>query len=177
MGINIQNTSNPKLEKAYTFFMVPFYYEGEWDDILKCISRWRPQQEEMYKEDILYPYIMELFKQNNPNKDSATNRLKIYQLHTEDKGSESEFFFDRILGKKNVAIIENMPTGEKNPFPIPFSFLNEGNNAPHLFISPTAKIGVMTLCAELGSGCDIQYFKTFNYYLHKINEITNIVVG
>lgn len=172
-----QQPKSLNVEKAYTFFMVPFYFEGEWDDILKCISRWRPQQEEMYKEDILYPYIMEIFKQTNPNKDSPTNRLKIYQLHTEDKGCESEFFFDRILGKKNVAIIENMPSGEKKPYPIPFSFLNEGNNAPHLFISPTAKIGVMTLCAELGSGCDIQDLKSFNYYLHKRNEIANIVVG
>ena len=165
------------LEKAYTFFIVPFYYEGDWDDILKCISRWRPQQEEMYKEDILYPYIMELFRQANPNKNSPTNRLKIYQLHTKDKGSKSDFFFDRILGKKNVAIVENMPTGDKNPYPIPFSFLNEGNNAPHLFISPTAKIGVMTLCAELESGCSIQDLQTLNYYLHKRNEIATIVVG
>ena len=174
---NTQQQTTLEIKKAYTFFMVPFYYEGEWDDIHKYISRWQPQQEEMYKEDILYPHIMELFKQTTPQKELPTNRLKIYQLRTDDKGSESEFFFDRILGKKNVAIIEDMPTGDNNPYPIPFSFLNEGNNAPHLFISPTAKIGIMTLCAKLGSGCDIQDLQSFNYFLHKRNEIKDIVVG
>lgn len=118
--------------KAYTFFIIPFYYDGEWEEIHKNISRWQPQQAEMYNEDILYPYIIELFKKESPQKEgenSATNRLKIYQLHTDDKGSQSEFFFDRILGKRQVAILERDLSDKKEPYTIPFRFLNEGNNA------------------------------------------------
>ena len=31
--------------KAYTFFIMPFYYDGEWEEIHKNISRWQPQQQ------------------------------------------------------------------------------------------------------------------------------------
>lgn len=174
------NTLNEplKLEKAYTFFMIPFYYEGNWDDIHKKISRWEPQKEEMYKEDILYPYIMELFKQAQPKEnDSPTNRLKIYQLRTRDIGSKSEFFFDRVLGKKHVAIFEENSLGQKKPYAIPYVFHNDGNNAPHLFISPSAQIGIMTICTELADGCTIQDLRHFNYFLQKRNEIDNVFVG
>ena len=185
MNNGYNSKENIKLECASTFFMIPFYYEGEWDDIHKRISRWKPQEEELYKEDILYPYIMELFKiKGNRNQkenstikgEGLTNRLEIYQLYTDDKGSASEFFFDRVLGKKNVAILENTPSQEDKPYPITFRILNEGNNAPHLFISPSAMIGIMTFCAELEKGCDIQDLQLFNYFLHKRNEISKVVI-
>lgn len=166
--------------KAYTFFIVPFYYDGNWDVIHEKISRWQPIQHDLYSEDILYPYIIELFnKEEGMNKDSdksLTNRLKIYQLNTKDEGCKSEFFFDRILGKRQVAIIEQEVAGLNPPKAIPFRFLNDGNNAPHLFISPSAKIGMMTLCVELGDGCSVQDLQQFNYCLHKRNETANVVI-
>lgn len=161
--------------KAYTFFMIPFYYDGEWEEIHKNISRWIPQQKEMYNEDILYPYIIELFKKGNPQdeeKINTKNRLKIYQLLTKDEGSKSEFFFDRLLGKKQVAILEQESSAKKTPYAIPFRFLNEGNYAPHLFVSSSAKIGIMTICIELGENSSVQDLQQFNYYLHKRNEIS-----
>lgn len=167
------------MSKAYTFFMVPFFYDGIWDEIHEKISRWQPIQEDLYSEDILYPYIIELFKKEEEtkkdNKKPLTNRLKIYQLKTKDEGNKSEYFFDRILGKRQVAIIEQENPGMNSPKAIPFRFLNDKNYAPHLFISPSAKIGIMTLCVELGDGCSIQDLQQFNYCLHKRNEI-NIVI-
>lgn len=185
--INLQDNSL-KLEKAYTFFMVPFCYEGEWNDIHKRISRWEPIQEEMYKENILFPHIIELFKQANPKKDNSkrpdnkendypTNRLKIYQLHLDDKGNQSEFFFDRIVGKKQVAILEENPDGQKVPYALPFKVLNDGNNAPHLFISQSAQIGIMTICVELGDNQNIQDLELLNYCLHKRDETKDVEVG
>ena len=166
--------------KAYTFFIVPFFYDGIWDEIHEKISRWQPIQEDLYSEDILYPYIIELFKkEEGANKNAEkplTNRLKIYQLSTKDEGSKSEFFFDRILGKRQVAIIEQENPGMNSHKAIPFRFLNDKNYAPHLFISPSAKIGMMTLCVELGDGCSVQDLQQFNYCLHKRNEIANVVI-
>lgn len=176
-----------QLEKAYTFFMVPFYYDGDWESIHQKITRWIPQQEELYKEEVLYPYIMELFKRDegekfplldslsNPSQGADSckkNRLKIYQLKTEDKGTESQFFFDRIIGKRNAAILAPDSEGRKNPLSITFKFCDNGNFAPHLFISPTARIGIMTFCIELERQyCTTSYLKILNYHLHKRDEI------
>ncbi len=165
--------------KAYTFFVVPFHYEEEWEEIHNKITRWQPIKDDLYSEDILYPYIIELFKKEEENKDGEkppTNKLKIYQLSTKDEGCKSEFFFDRVLGKRQVAIIEQEVSGVNTPKALPFTFLNEGNNAPHLFISPSAKMGMMTLCVELGDGCSVQDLQQFNYCLHKRNEIANVVI-
>lgn len=177
--------------KACTFFMVPFYYEGEWEEIHKKISRWEPIKDELSNQDILYPYIMDLFKKDentNPKDENSKNnnlesinrdtpnRFNVYQLNEKDKGTNSQFFFDRILGKRNVAILERTP-GKNGPHPILFKFLSKGNNAPHLFVSTSAQIGIMTLCAEFEDGCSVEDLLQFNYDLHKRNETKDIVIG
>lgn len=75
--------------KSYTFFLVSFYYEeGEWDFIYSRISKWKPISTELYKgEDVLFPYIMDMFKQNNPDN---SNLIIIYELDSKDKGINSE---------------------------------------------------------------------------------------
>ncbi len=169
-----------KMGNASTFFMVPFYYDGNWEDIHKTVKRWEPQNEELYKEDILFPYIMELFKFDNQKQVGAapsSKKLEIYKLKTDDKGTQSQFFFDRILGKWNVALIESDSSGRKNPYPVLVKFINEGNGAPHLFISPSSKIGIMTFCIMYGENCTIKDLQNANYALHKRNEIEQVVVG
>lgn len=169
-----------KMGNASTFFMVPFSYDGKWEDIHKTVTRWMPQQEELYKEDILYPYIMELFKFDNQKRVgsvSSSKKLEIYKLSTEDKGTQSQFFFDRVLGKWNVAILESDPSGKKKPHPVQFRFINEGNGAPHLFISSSSKIGIMTFSIEYGEGSTIKDLQNTNYVLHKRNETKMVVVG
>lgn len=172
--------------KAYTFFMIPFYYEGSWNEIHKTISRWKVLQEDLYNEDILYPYIMDLFKtetHQNPglytmesqqpfdNESSPKNRLNIYQLEVKDEGTQSQFFFDRIMNKGCVAIISSDSAKNNNPKAIPFKLLHDGNFAPHLFVSPSAQIGIMTLCIELGPTCKMEDQQILNYTLHKRNEL------
>lgn len=170
-----KKTRNKFVPKSYTFFIIPFYYEGEWEAIHKKITRWQRLQKELYNEDILYPYILELFRKEDPQdvviRDNK-NRLKIFQLLTKDEGIKSEFFFDRLFGKKQVAILEQESSEKETPYALPFRLLNEGNYAPKLFISPSAKIGIMTLCVELGEKSSVHDLQLFNYYLHKRNEIS-----
>lgn len=64
----IQKTEILNLGKAYTFFMVPFYFEkDEWDAIYSRLGKWQLIKENLYKEDVLYPYIMEIFKHDDKN--------------------------------------------------------------------------------------------------------------
>lgn len=181
MNETIAGYSNPlKTKKALTFFIVPFHYEGEWEAIHAHISRWQPAKEPLYSEDILYSYIMDFFKNNGQGEDGASktaNSLQVYALETKDKGVKSEFFFDRILGKQNVAVIESDAVNSSLPSCVPFVLSNKDNGSPHLFISPSAKIGLMTFCLEFTEGASTEDLLNFNYALHKRNECKTFVTG
>ncbi len=160
---------------ALTFFMVPFYFSSEWEDIHQYISRWELNKESLYDEDILYPYIMDLFRIKKGNEtEQPSNRLQIYRLTTKNEGPNKGFWFDRVLGKKNVAILEK---SLKEPVAINFRLSNTKNNAPHLFISSSAKIGIMTFCIELEQDSPITDLQNINYFLHKRNETNRVKVG
>lgn len=155
--------------KSYTFFLVPFYYEeGEWDSIYSRISKWKPISTELYKgDDVLFPYIMDMFKQNNPGN---SNRIIIYELDSKDKGINSEMFTQRIIGKDNVAIIAKNVEERKAPKVINFRLLNDKSFAPHMYVSPSACVGILTFSVELTGDKTIKQQIDFNYALHKLNE-------
>ncbi len=157
------------LEKAYTFFMVPFYFEqDEWDAIYSRLGKWQLIKEDLYKEDVLYPYIMEIFKHDN--KVDHNLRLIIYEFQQEDKGELSLMFVERLLGKKQVTIIAKNETEKDDPQLISFTLLNKKGFKPLLFVSPSARIGFLTFPIELDDKDDIAKLTTLNYYLHKRNE-------
>lgn len=161
-----------KLEKAYTFFMVPFYYdEGDWDIIhVTKLNKWQQIKENLYnKEDVLYPYIMDLFKQDTL---SGKTRLLIYELATQDNGPKSDLFVDRILGKRSQVVIANNATERMNPRINTITLMNKGNMAPHIFISPSARIGIMTFAVMLEEKRDMDSLKHINYHLQKRDEIS-----
>ena len=157
------------LSKYYTLFIVPFYYEeGEWDDIYSRIKKWEPITTELYNdEDVLFPYIMDLFKQNNPQ---TKSRIKIYKLDSKDEGTNSKMFTQRILGKENIAILAKNAAEKAAPKLITFRLLNDKSFAPHLYISPTARIGILTFSIELTSEKTTSQQIDLNYALHKRNE-------
>jgi len=166
-----QQLSTKKLEKAYTFFMVPFYYHGnEWDEIhQEKLGKWIPVKEELYnKDDVLYPYIMDLFKQKS---DIKKTRLQIYEFDAKDNGPSSQLFVERVLGKKNVAVIAKNAKEQKNPTTISFVLKKDGNFAPHLTISPSANIGILTFAIELEDHENIDNLKLLNYFLQKRDEV------
>lgn len=159
------------LVKAYTFFMVPFYYkDNEWIEIHgKKLGKWIQIKEELYnKDDVLYPYIMDLFKQKSNTKKT---RLQIYEFDAKDNGPTSQLFVERVLGKKNVAVIAKNADEQKNPKTISFVLKKEGNFAPHIFISPSANIGILTFGIELENYKTIDNLKVLNYYLQKRDEV------
>ena len=169
MDEKIQKENKLKVEKAYTFFMVPFYFEkDEWDAIYSRLGKWQLIKEDLYKEDVLYPYIMEIFK--HEDKDGHSSRLIIYEFQHEDKGEQSLMFVERLLGKKQVAIIAKNAKEKDNPQTISFTLLNKKGFKPHLFVSPTAKIGILTFPIEMDDKDDIAKLTKLNYFLHKRNE-------
>ena len=171
MENHIQNIGKPILSNAYTFFMVPFSYHGnEWNEIhQEKLSKWIPIKDELYnKEDVLYPYIMDLFKQKS---DNQKTRLQIFEFDSNDRGPSSQLFVERVLGKKNVAVIAKNAEEQKSPTTISFILKKEGNFAPHIFISPSANIGILTFAIELESYNTIDNLKLLNYYLQKRDEV------
>lgn len=154
--------------KAFTLFIVPFSYVGEWEHLQEQIDWWKPQQEELYSDDVLYPYIMELFKVNHTSQKTRPS-LDIYQLEPSKSLNYSKYFFSHILGKKHNAVLAPN-TMSSEPHSIPFKFCNEGNNAPHLFISNSSRIGILTFCLDLGSEYKMEDLKWFNYSLQKRDE-------
>lgn len=171
METNSKNTPQTIVNKAYTFFMVPFYYHGnEWDVIHQDkLSKWISIKEELYnKDDVLYPYIMDLFKQKN---DTKKTRLQIYEFDAKDNGPSSQLFVERVLGKKNVAVIAKNANEQKSPTAISFVLKKDGNFAPHIIISPSANIGILTFAIELENHESIDNLKLLNYYLQKRDEV------
>lgn len=164
-----QNQPSLNSEKGYTIFFVPFYFdEGDWEIIhRKKLSKWVRISEELYNEDILYPYIMEVFKQSTSN---DISRLEIYEFKTKDEGINSPLFVDRILGKKQVALLAKNVGEQKNAKVLSFRLIDEKNFAPHLFISSTARIGIFTFSIELLDDVNADNHIILNYYLHKRNE-------
>lgn len=154
--------------KALSYFIVPFSYVGEWVNYEEQIDWWKPQTEDIYSEDVLYPHIMELFR-TNESKDNNRPKFDIYHLKISESDHSSQYFFSKILGKDHVAVLAPR-TMYAQPHSIPFRFCNEGNNAPHLFISKSARIGIMTFCLELGSEYKMEDLKWLNYSLQKRDE-------
>ena len=157
------------IEKAYTFFMVPFYFkEGEWNAIHSRLGKWQPITEDLYKEDVLYPYIMDVFKHDGGN---SKTRLSIYEFHQVDKGDFSQIFAERLFGKKQVALLAKNKDERKSPIAISFTLLNKEGFKPLLFVSPTVRLGIMAFPIEVTDKDDITNLTKLNYYLHKRNEV------
>lgn len=166
---NIQQQAPQQQEKAYSFFVVPFFFEeNEWEDIMRGLDKWQPATDDLYKEeDILYPYILDLFKQGNP---SGKPHFDIYAFDCKDKGADSLMFAERIIGKRQVAVIAKNAASRTAPQLISFKVLKQDNFAPHLFVSPTANIGMLTFSIELLGDASVERQITLNYHLHKRNE-------
>lgn len=175
--ISSEDQLSLQVEKAYTFFIVPFYYDTieEWNSILSKLDRWKPVSENLYnKEDVLYPYIMDLFQQSSSTQKQSLDIYKFTPCKERFDAPEGRFsktlFPERILGQQSVAFIGKNAKEKNNPQVILFTLMDEGNMAPHLFISPTAKIGIMTFCIQLDEVKDMETVKVLNYFLHKRDE-------
>ena len=79
-------------------------------------------------------------------------------------------FTQRVLGKQQVAIIAKNANERLTPKVIQFKLLNDKSFAPHLYISPTASVGILTFSIELCGCKTASQHIDLNYALHKRNE-------
>lgn len=155
---------NMKIDRALTYMMVPFYYEG---DTLSVGNMWQQDNDrELKKEDsdYLYPHIMYFLKGKMTKGDSGNSSLTVYRLNEESE--EYRFFWKKFATKKQTAEIGDNLT-------LDFKFI-EGTKSPifgtpHLFVSEEGNIGLLIFGIEHKCN-DIQQLKQLNYHLHKIQQ-------
>lgn len=169
-----------QIDKAYTFFMVPFYYDTDVD--FSKVEMWKLTTEKVSNEgedgDVLYSHIMDFLQGQMNDSVDQEEHLDIYSLNIEKESLWYTEFWSPFINHANVAYI---PIGKndagKDEFrTLSFNILSsdeQGFKAPHLFIYRAAKIGILTFCVEFaGKKKNISGLKQLNYHLHKIFKPT-----
>lgn len=181
IGNNMNKNDNVlNIEKAYTFFMVPFYYDVEKSFSVK--GSWKLDTEKVSNEgedgDVLYSHIMDFLQGQMNDNVGQDEHLDIYSLDIHKESSWYKEFWNPFINHANVAYIPNGKNNAKEDVfrTLSFNILSsdeQGFKAPHLFVYRTAKIGILTFCVELaGDKKNISDLKQLNYYLHKIFKPT-----
>lgn len=163
------------LGKAYTIYMLPFYFEEDF-----CCTFWENENnlisDEGTETDVLYPYIMDFFQgqihEKSPNR--SYNHLRVLRLKKDGQSSYIKFW-NSFISHNHIAYI---PQGKKNKedifLPISFKILSEnekGFKAPHIFVYESGKVGILTFCIELAERIStVEQLKLLNYHLHKIHN-------
>lgn len=156
--------NNMNIDKALTYMMVPFYYEG---DFLSVGNLWQQDNNRELKSedaDYLYPHIMYFLKGKMVTGTSANSSLTVYRLN--EKSEDYRSFWKKFASKIQSARIDDNLN-------IDFKFI-EGTKSPifgtpHLFVSEEGNVGLLTF--GIGQKCnDIQQLKQLNYHLHKIQQ-------
>ena len=177
---NEQQLQSQQIEKAYTFFMVPFYYDSEMDFSIK--GMWKLDTEKVSNEgedgDVLYSHIMDFLQGQMNDSVDQDEHLEIYSLNIDKESSWYKDFWSPFINHANVAYIPNGKNEAKEDMfrTLNFNILSsdeQGFKAPHLIIYKAAKIGILTFCVELaGKKKNISDLKQLNYFLHKIFKPT-----
>ena len=165
------------LGKAYTVYMLPFYFEEDFSCILwekenKLIS------DEGAETDVLYPYIMEFLQGQIQNSISSEhcNQLQVFRLKKDEQSIRHKIFWNSFIHHNHIAYIPQGKNANKEDIgkPISFKIFSEnekGFKAPHLFIYQSGKVGILTFCIELvEKKKTIEDLIQLNYHLHKIHN-------
>ena len=173
---NKNEQQTQKIEKAYTFFMVPFYYDSDID--FSKVEMWKLDTEKVSNEgedgDVLYSHIMDFLQGQMNDSVDQDEHLDIYSLDIYKGSSWYTEFWSPFINHAHVAYIPMGKNEAKEDVfrTISFNILSsdeQGFKAPHFFLYRAAKIGILTFCVELaGKKKDIGDLKLLNYHLHKI---------
>lgn len=188
----IQQSGFPIMGNA-TLFIVPFHYGVENEDqpaiesAQNCIisedddSLWTLETKMLTDEgegSVIYPYIMSFLQgQMMDSEGTPDGHLMIYSIADIDRRDNPSTKIESrpIIGKfwnKFVQSEHSIDVGTKyEPHLLKFRFNNGRYNTlkPHIFIFPSARIGLLTFGIELTSpDATSNDLKLLNYHLHKI---------
>ena len=175
----ISQQQDVEIERAFTFFMVPFYYESEAEcSPILSNNLWKKDSEKVSNEgedgEVLYSYIIDFLQGQMKSDNSVKDHLRIYCMNVDKESKWYHDFWDSFINHPHVAYI---PIGKNEAkedvfHPIRFKMLScdeKGFRAPHLFIYEEAKIGILTFYIELAEKKKtMDDLKLLNYHLHKI---------
>lgn len=167
------------IARAFTIFMIPFYYESEAEGSpFLSGNLWKKESEKVSNEgedgEVLYSYIMDFLQGQMKNDNSIQDYLSIYTMNVDKESKWYVNFWDSFVNHPHVAYIPISKNEAKEgvSHPIRFKMLSsdeKGFKAPHLFIYEKAKIGILTFCIELNEKKKtMSDLKSLNYHLHKI---------
>lgn len=159
------------VRKAYTFFMVPFSFDQQWDKSMVKDTIWGDSELTLEK-DILYPHIQEFLQAtaNAENRQRYTqHKDQTYHIYSIKKKTENILLGIR-LRRWNTFIKNQLTLAKEN---IPFKLLNKENElfSPKLIVCPIAKVGLLLFSIEMTEK-DMTPEKLIhlNYALHKTDK-------
>ena len=154
-----------KLSKAFSYFLIPFYYKGDRLSPGKIWIRDSSLLDEDENADFLYPHIMNFLKGNMRDKEANGSALQVFKL--DEKTEEYKFFWKKFASKTHRVDIDNNRQ-------IEFKFISGTQKpifkTPHLFVSAEGNVAIFCFCLELIGDISLNNLKQLNYYLHKIQE-------
>ena len=176
-----------------TLFIVPFHYGEENEHQVELTknfvvdesdtSLWTLETKMLTDEgdgSVIYPYIMSFLQGQMMDEECKTDgHLVIYSIADIDRRKEQTTKFEqrKIIRKfwnKFVQSTHTIDVGTKNnPYLLSFKFNNGKHNTlkPHLFIFPSARIGLLSFGIELNMpNATTNDLKLLNYSLHKLSK-------
>lgn len=176
-----------------TLFIVPFYYGEENEDQSQLeqnysvtesdSSLWTLETKMLTNEgdgSFLYPHITSFLQgQMMESSSNVDGHLAVYSIADVDRGKNKDSKFEqrtiiRKFWNKFVRSFHTVDVGTKTEQKLlNFKFINGKHETlkPHLFIFPSARIGLLSFGIELISpNATTDDLKLLNYSLHKISK-------
>ena len=174
----VENEDQPAIESAQNYII------SEDDD-----SLWTLETKMLTDEgegSVIYPYIMSFLQgQMMDSEGTPDGHLMIYSIADIDRRDNPSTKIESrpIIGKfwnKFVQSEHSIDVGTKQePHLLKFRFYNNGcyyTFKPHIYIFPSARIGLLTFGIELTSpDATSNDLKLLNFHLHKISNVTKCV--
>jgi hypothetical protein len=165
------------IEKAYTFFMMPFYIKEGQEIVPGVKSVWKQTKMNIDK-GILYSHIQEFLSKSviedkqigslPTGRQLASHDYQIYSL-----SSESNRFTGMMSSDTEHAIlIKETVAGKKDLKQITFRFKNTEKDlplffSPKLVVCPNAQVGMLLFSIEMTDRKDMESLSKMNYALFK----------
>lgn len=172
----VQTNETIYLEKAYTFFMMPFYIK-DGDKIIPLKSNIWKRAKMNIDKGILYSHIQDFISksvmEDENKKLTSDKKLTSHDYHIYSLSSDNNRF-DAMLDSnmEHSIITKKYVNGKKETQQISFRFNNTSNDKPQFFspkliVCPNAKVGILIFSIEIVGKKDVETLTKLNYELFK----------